>query len=66
MEEIENVCIVRYGKLEINFFLLSRRIFCRELGRIVIEEFEITCRSNVEKGCFKSENGWKVRWSSKG
>lgn len=33
MEEIENVCIVRYGKLEINFFLLSRRIFCRELGR---------------------------------
>lgn len=42
MEEIENVCIVRYGKLEINFFLLSRRIFCRELGRIVIEEFEIT------------------------
>lgn len=48
MEEIENVCIVRYGKLEINFFLLSRRIFCRELGRIVIEEFEITCRSKKD------------------
>lgn len=49
MEEIENVCIVRYGKLEINFFLFSRRIFCRELGRIVIEEFEITCRSKKWK-----------------